>query len=113
MASILIGAGQVGGIIGGRLVRAGHDLTFCDIDGEQVQAIRTDGLRADLPEDSFTVRPKIIFPNELSGKYDLVLIAVRSEGTKDVLNSLSDHLTDDTLVIFVSLLVRNSGSHDH
>jgi ketopantoate reductase len=45
MRSILIGAGQVGGIIGGRLLRAGHELTFCDVDREHVEAIRRGGLK--------------------------------------------------------------------
>ena len=51
MRSILIGAGQVGGIIGGRLVRAGYDVTLCDVDLEHVEAIRKNGLRVDLPND--------------------------------------------------------------
>jgi len=99
MRSILIGAGQVGGIIGGRLVRAGHDLTFCDVDREHVEIVRSAGLRVDLPNDSFTVRPQILFPNELSEKYDLVLIAVRSEGTADVLDAMANHMTDGAVVV--------------
>jgi len=99
MRSILIGAGQVGGIIGGRLVRAGYDLILCDADSEHVQAIRATGLRVDLPDDSFIVKPQILFPSEVSGKFDLVMIAVRSEGTKDVLDSLASHLTDDAVVV--------------
>lgn len=67
MRMILVGAGQVGGIIGGRLVRAGHDLTFCDVDREHVEAVRSAGLRVDLPGDSFTVTPQILFPSEVSG----------------------------------------------
>mgnify|MGYP001220102989 FL=1 len=99
MRMILVGAGQVGGIIGGRLVRAGHDLTFCDVDREHVEAIRRAGLHIDLPNDSFTVTPKILFPSEVSGRFDLVFMAVRSEGTKDVLEALANRLTDDALVV--------------
>jgi 2-dehydropantoate 2-reductase len=99
MGMILVGAGQVGGIIGGRLVRAGHELTFCDVDREHVEAVRTDGLRVDLPEESFRVRPKILFPREVSGKFDLVMMAVRSEGTEDVLNSMARHLNENASVV--------------
>src|SRR5258706_1808982 len=49
--SIRIGAGQVGGVIGGRLVRAGDDVTLCDVDLEHVEAIGKNGLRVDLPND--------------------------------------------------------------
>ncbi len=97
--ALLIGAGQVGGIIGGRLVRAGHDLILCDADREHVQAIRAAGLRVDLPNDSFTVKPQILFPSEVSGKFDLVMIAVRSEGTKDVLDAMAEYMTDDAVVV--------------
>jgi 2-dehydropantoate 2-reductase len=96
---ILVGAGQVGGIIGGRLVRAGHDLTLCDVDREHVEAVQSAGLRVDLPGGSFTVKPRILFPRELSGKYNLLLIAVRSEGTKDVLDVMARHMTDDAVVV--------------
>ena len=99
MRSILIGAGQVGGIIGGRVVRAGHDLILCDADREHVQAIRVAGLLVDLPNDSFTVKPQILFPSEVSGLFDLVMIAVRSEATKDVLDAMVKHITDDAVVV--------------
>ena len=39
MRMIVIGAGPIGGIIGGRLARAGNDMTFVDIDKKHVAAI--------------------------------------------------------------------------
>ena len=44
MRMIVIGTGPIGGIIGGRLARAGHDLTFVDVDQEHIAAIREKGL---------------------------------------------------------------------
>jgi 2-dehydropantoate 2-reductase len=99
MEMILVGAGQVGGIIGSRLMRAGHDLVLCDADCEHVEAIRRQGLRVDLPGDSFTVRPKILFPGEITGQYDLLFIAVRSESTRVVLDAMAGHLTPDATVV--------------
>lgn len=99
MSTILVGAGQVGGIVGARLVRAGHDLLFCDSDREHVEAMRRAGLRVDLPGDSFTVTPKVLFPDEVSGKFDLLLMAVRSESTQAVLDAMAQHLTDDATVV--------------
>lgn len=96
---ILVGAGQVGGIVGARVLRAGHELVFCDADRAQVEAIRRAGLRVDLPNDSFTVKPTILFPGEVSGKFDLLLMAVRSESTRSVLDAMAAHLTDDATVV--------------
>ena len=56
-------------------------------------------MRVDLPNDSFTVKPQILFPSEVSGKFDLVMIAVRSEGTKDVLDAMAEYMTDDAVVV--------------
>jgi len=99
MRMILVGAGQVGGIIGGRLVRAGHDLILCDSDREHVEAIRSAGLRVDLPNDTFTVNPQTLFPSEVSGKFNRVMIAVRSEGTRAVLDAMANHMTEDAVVV--------------
>src|SRR6185295_19126803 len=99
MRAILVGAGQVGGIIGGRMVRAGHDITLCDTDREHVEAIRSAGLRVDLPNDTFKVTPQILFPSEVTGKFNRVMIAVRSEGTKAVLDAMANHLTEDAVVV--------------
>jgi 2-dehydropantoate 2-reductase len=44
MRMIVIGTGPIGGIIGGRLARAGHDLTFVDVDQEHIEAIREKGV---------------------------------------------------------------------
>ena len=53
---IVIGIGPIGGIIGGRLARAGHDITFVDIDKEHIAAIRERGLQVDVPDGPFNVK---------------------------------------------------------
>ena len=85
---IVIGTGPIGGIIGGRLARAGHDITFVDVDREHVQAIREKGLQVEVPDGSFNVKVKILFPDEIEGKYDIGLIAVRSNYTPDALRAV-------------------------
>ena len=96
---IVIGTGPIGGIIGGRLARAGHDITFVDVDREHVQAIREKGLQVELPDGSFNVKVKILFPDEIEGKYDIGLIAVRSNYTPDALRAVLPHLADNGLLV--------------
>jgi hypothetical protein len=96
---IVIGVGPIGGIIGGRLARAGNDIMFVDIDQEHVAAIRENGLQVDVPDGPFRVNIKVVFPNEIEGKYDLVMIAVRSNYTSDALNTAMPHLADDGLLV--------------
>ncbi len=92
---IVIGTGPIGGIIGGRLARAGHDMTFVDVDKEHIAAIRERGLQVDVPDGPFNVRIKILFPDEIRGKYDIAFIAVRSNYTPDALNTVMPHLADN------------------
>ena len=47
MRLIVIGAGPIGGIVGGRLAHAGNDVTLVDVDAEHVGSIRRQGLRVE------------------------------------------------------------------
>jgi 2-dehydropantoate 2-reductase len=96
---VVIGIGPIGGIIGGRLARAGHDLTFVDIDKEHIAAIRAHGLQIDVPDGPFNVKIKTAFPNEIEGKFDIAGIAVRSNYTVDAMNTVLPHLADDGLLM--------------
>ncbi len=99
MRMIVIGVGPIGGIIGGRLARAGNDITFVDVDREHVEAIRDKGLRVDVPDGSFNVRVRILFPEEIDGEYDAGMIAVRSNFTAAALDTVMPHLKEDGLLV--------------
>ena len=102
MRMIVIGTGPIGGIIGGRLARAGADITFVDIDKEHVSAIRDKGLQVEVPDGPFNVKVKIVYPNELNeigGRFDTGFIAVRSNYTPDALNTVLPHLADDGVLV--------------
>ena len=96
---IVIGTGPIGGIIGGRLARAGHDITFVDVDKEHVAAIRQNGLHVDVPDGPFNVGIPIVFPNEIEGKFGIGFIAVRSNYTPDALATVIPHLADAGLLV--------------
>ena len=99
MRIIVIGTGPIGGIIGGRLARAGNDITFVDVDREHVEAIRVNGLQVDVPDGPFNVKINVVYPNEVQGKYDIGMIAVRWNYTPDALNTVLPHLADDGLLV--------------
>lgn len=96
---IVIGTGPIGGIIGGRLARAGADITFVDIDKEHISAIRDNGLQVDVPDGPFNVKIRIVYPDEIEGKFDTGCIAVRSNYTTDALNTVLPHLAADGLLV--------------
>ncbi|HSF58577.1 MAG TPA: 2-dehydropantoate 2-reductase N-terminal domain-containing protein [Candidatus Binatia bacterium] len=99
MRMIVIGTGPIGGIIGGRLARAGNDITFVDIDKEHVAAIRQQGLQVDVPDGPFNVKINVVLPDQIEGKFDIGFIAVRSNYTPDALATVLPHLADDGLLV--------------
>ena len=96
---LVIGVGPIGGIIGGRLARAGNDITFVDVDKEHVTAIREKGLQVDVPDGPFNVTINVVYPDEIQGKFDIAGIAVRSNYTPDALTTAIAHLADNGLLM--------------
>lgn len=96
---IVIGTGPIGGIIGGRLARAGNDMTFVDVDKEHVAAIRENGLQVNVPDGPFNVKINIVYPSDVQGKFDIGFIAVRSNYTPDALATVLPHLSDDGVLV--------------
>jgi 2-dehydropantoate 2-reductase len=99
MRMIVIGTGPIGGIIGGRLARAGRDITFVDVDKEHIEAIRANGLHVDVPDGAFSIKVNIVFPQEIEGKFDIGFIAVRSNYTPNALATVLPVLNDDGLLV--------------
>jgi 2-dehydropantoate 2-reductase len=99
MRIIVIGVGPIGGIIGGRLARAGEDITFVDIDQAHVTAVRQNGLQVDVPDGAFNVKIKVLFPGEIEDRYDIGMIAVRSNYTSDALGTIMPHVADGGLLV--------------
>ena len=57
------GAGAIGGIIGAYLARAGHEVTFVDIERDHVAAIRGPGLHIHGPVEDFTIQAPAFLPD--------------------------------------------------
>lgn len=62
MRLTIIGAGAIGGTIGAHMIRAGHDVLFCDADEAHVEAINRDGLAIEGPVANFRVRASAVTP---------------------------------------------------
>ena len=99
MHIIVVGAGPIGGNIGGRLAREGKDITFVDVDPEHVEAIRKNGLQVEVPDGNFNVRAPVVFPNEIDGKCDVAFIAVRANYTQAAVDSIVPYLAERGLLV--------------
>ncbi|MFG2786419.1 ketopantoate reductase family protein [Streptomyces sp. NPDC048419] len=83
MRYIIIGAGAVGGAIGGRLAGAGHEVVLV-ARGAHLAALRDGGLRLKVPDGEYTHRlPAVEGPDELGELRadDVLVLAVKTQDT--------------------------------
>jgi 2-dehydropantoate 2-reductase len=95
------GAGAIGGTVGAFLKRAGHDITFVDIEAEHVAAIRDQkrGLHISGPVDDFTVVGPAYTPDEIKGVWSQVFLCVKAHHTEAATLALAPHLAPHGLVV--------------
>ena len=78
MRIAIFGTGGVGGYFGGRLARAGEDVTFI-ARGEHLRAIKENGLRVDSRTGDFTIFPAKATDDVTEvGEVDLVIVGVKA-----------------------------------
>ena len=98
---LIWGAGAIGGTAGAFLRRAGHDVTFVDIEAGHVAAISdpSRGLAIRGPVEAFRVVAPAFTPQTLSGTWDKVYLCVKSQHTEAASHALLPHLTADGYVL--------------
>ena len=88
MKTAIIGTGGVGGYFGGKLARAGYDVTFL-ARGEHFKAIQQNGLTIKSIHGDFKVDPVKATDNiKTFGDVDLIIIALKAWQIKDIANDL-------------------------
>jgi 2-dehydropantoate 2-reductase len=97
--TLIWGAGAIGGSVGAWLKRAGHDISFVDVVPEHVAAIRADGMRITGPVEQFTVAVPAFVPEEVSGTWQHVFLAVKAQHTEAATHALTPHLAQDGYVL--------------
>ncbi len=95
----VVGAGGVGGYFGGRLAKAGLDVTFI-ARGATLEALRTKGLRVESINGDFTIESvKATDDCETAGQFDAILMTVKSWQIYDAAVRLVPMVGPDTVVI--------------
>jgi 2-dehydropantoate 2-reductase len=102
MRFIVYGAGGIGSAIGGHLFRTGHDTVLVG-SGSHVDAIRANGLRLLVPDETYTLRvPACKTADELApfGEDDVVILTAKSQHTASCLGQLKNAGAPRSLPIF-------------
>jgi len=95
------GAGAIGGTVGAFLKRAGHDVTFVDIEADHVAAISDParGLSISGPVETLRIVAPAFSPQALSGTWDHIYLCVKSQDTEAASRALLPHLTPGGYVV--------------
>src|SRR5262252_9141065 len=99
MDYVVVGAGAIGGTIGARLARDGHEVLLCDADADHVAAVNERGLALEGPVEEFTARVRAVLPDELPVGLGAVLLAVKSQHTAAALDEIAPRLAPDGFVV--------------
>ncbi|HEX7311339.1 MAG TPA: amidase family protein [Gaiellaceae bacterium] len=99
MDYVVVGAGAIGGTIGARLARDGHDVLLCDADAEHVAAINEHGLRIEGPVERFSVHAPAVSPDRLPDNLNAVLLAVKTQHTAAALDAITPRLESTGFVV--------------
>ncbi|MGH8782107.1 2-dehydropantoate 2-reductase [Paraburkholderia sp.] len=99
MRVLVVGAGAIGGYFGGRLLQAGHDITFLVRPGRAGE-LASRGLVIRSPNgDMLLKRPPTVVANALNETFDVVLLSCKAYDLTDAINSFAPAVGPRTSII--------------
>jgi len=96
---LIWGAGAIGGILGAYWARAGVPVLMVDIVPEHVAACATVGLSIEGSVEAFTQVVPCVTPEQVTGTYSRIVLAVKAQATQGALAALAPHLAEDGFVL--------------
>ncbi|OKL48276.1 2-dehydropantoate 2-reductase [Boudabousia liubingyangii] len=99
MKIAIAGAGAMGSRFGYQLKKAGQDVTLIDPWTDHVEAIREHGLQVDYDGQLDSVEIPILYPQEVTESYDLVVCFTKALGLDAMLANIKPALGEHTRVL--------------
>lgn len=94
----MIGAGAVGGYVGGRLVQAGRDVDFL-VRPARAARLSEDGLRIVDGTQTDVIEARTVTASSITGPYDLVLVSVKARALPAAIEDFKAAVGPDTAVL--------------
>jgi 2-dehydropantoate 2-reductase len=98
-----IGAGAVGGYVGGHLARAGEDVTLIDPWPEHIETIKNRGLQLEGTQGEYLVHPKALHLHEVQSLFkdpvDVAFVCTKSYDTVWATQMISQYLAPGGFVV--------------
>ena len=97
---VVWGGGAIGGVVAAKLAQAGHPVVLVDIARDHVDAIRKHGLEMIDAQGTSTFTPLMaVTPDELSGTFGRIMLAVKGQHTAQACAALRPHLAEQGWVL--------------
>lgn len=98
MRSAIYGAGSLGTILGAYITRAGEAIDLVNRNKAHVEALRANGAHVTGTVE-FTQKVNVLFPDEMTGLYDIILLMTKQQQNLQVVSMLKEHLADDGVIV--------------
>lgn len=102
MKIVVIGAGNIGSLLGALLAKSGQDVTLVELRNEVVNAIEKDGIRLDLSNGKI-IQERVKITNDIRSVEipDLIILAVKSYSTRSAIESCKPIFGENTWIMSV------------
>ena len=94
----IYGAGSLGTILGAYITKNGGEIDLINRNREHVAALNEKGARITGTVD-MTVPVRAITPDQMAGKYEIILLLTKQLHNREVVTMLSDYLTEDGVIV--------------
>lgn len=98
MKILILGAGAIGGYVGGRLHQTGADVTFL-VRPARREAIERDGLVIESTKGDVTQKVKTVLTGSDGGPYDIVLLTPKAYDLDSAIEAIAPAVGPDTTVV--------------
>lgn len=98
MRMLVVGAGSIGGLFGGRLVQVGRDVTFL-VRRRRAEQLRKNGLQIVSPLGDATVQPKLLASKDIHDTFDVVLLSVKAYSLESAIVDLAPAVGERTMIL--------------
>ncbi len=98
MKCAIYGAGSLGTILGAYITKNGGDIVLVNRNKTHVEALNKNGARITGTVE-MTVPVKAIAPDEMEGKYDVILLMTKQLANKEVVTFLKDYLSEEGVIV--------------
>ena len=98
MRILIVGAGAIGGYVGGRLLEAGRDVTFL-VRQRRAEQLRATGLIITSARDEVKLSPELVLADHLNTQYDLVILAVKAYALAGAMDDMAPAIGPSTMIL--------------